>query len=100
MEKIRIYFIFTDTGTNLSHMINYCTRKSLNHVSIGFDDELTEVYSFGRIQPKNPFSGGFVREDIHSEFLRDSQAEIYSYELTKTEREKILRHIKLIEANK
>lgn len=100
MEKTTIYFIFTDTGTNLSRMINYCTGQSLNHVSIGFDDELTEVYSFGRIQPKNPFSGGFVREDIHSEFLRDSQSEIYSYELTKSEREKILGHIRMIEANK
>jgi len=81
-------------------MINYCTGQSLNHVSIGFDDELTEVYSFGRIQPKNPFSGGFVREDIHSEFLRNSQSEIYSFELTKFECEKILEHIREIEANK
>lgn len=100
MEKTTIYFIFTDTGTNLSRMINYCTGQSLNHVSIGFDDELTEVYSFGRIQPKNPFSGGFVREDIHSEFLRNSQSEIYSFELTKSECEKILRHIREIEVNK
>ncbi len=100
MEKTTIYFIFTDTGTNLSRMINYCTGQSLNHVSIGFDRELTEVYSFGRIQPKNPFSGGFVREDIHSEFLRNSQSEIYSFELTKSECEKILRHISEIEANK
>jgi|SRR5690625_1649692 len=100
MEKTTIYFIFTDTGTNLSRMINYCTGQSLNHVSLGFDDELTEVYSFGRIEPKNPFSGGFVRENIHSKFLRDSQSEIYSFELEKSEREKILGHIKMIEADK
>lgn len=100
VEKTTIYFIFTDTGTNLSRMINYCTGQSLNHVSIGFDRDLTEVYSFGRVQPKNPFSGGFVREDIHSEFLRNSQSEIYSFELTKSECEKVLKHIRKIEANK
>lgn len=100
MEKTTIYFIFTDTGTNLSRMINYCTGQSLNHVSIGFDRELTEVYSFGRIEPKNPFSGGFVREEIHSEFLKNSQSEIYSFELKKSECEKILRHIREIEADK
>jgi hypothetical protein len=100
MEKATIYFIFTDTGTNLSRIINYCTRRSLNHVSIGFDRELTEVYSFGRTQPKNPFSGGFVREDIHSEFLRNSNSAIYSFDLTQSEYDDILAHIKRIEANK
>lgn len=100
MKKTSIYFIFTDTGTNLSRMINYCTRQSLNHVSIAFDRELTEVYSFGRIQPKNPFSGGFVREDIHSEFLRNSESEVYSFELMESESEKILKHIREIEADK
>lgn len=100
MEKTTIYFIFTDTGTNLSRIINYCTRKSLNHVSIGFDRDLKEVYSFGRIEPHNPFSGGFVREDIHSEFLRDSNSEIYSFELTRSECEKILGHIRKIELDR
>lgn len=100
MEKTTIFFIFTDTGTHLSRMINFCTRQPLNHVSIAFDSDLTEVYSFGRTQPRNPFSGGFVREDIHSKFLRDSRSEIYSFKLTISEREEILGQIKEIEANK
>ncbi|MUV37483.1 hypothetical protein JNUCC1_01289 [Lentibacillus sp. JNUCC-1] len=57
MGEQTVYFLFTDTGTYLSKAINYCTKQPLNHVSIGFDDELSEVYSFGRKRPKNPFIG-------------------------------------------
>lgn len=100
MKQATIYFIFTDTGTNLSRIINYCTKQSLNHVSIGFDRDLTEVYSFGRTQPKNPFSGGFVREDIRSDFLKNANSAIYSCELTESECDEVLRHIKEIETEK
>lgn len=97
MEKTNIYFVFTDTGTNLSKIINYCTKESLNHVSLAFDIELTEVYSFGRKHPKNPFSGGFVREDIRSEFLKNAKCAIYSFQISKKEYAAILRNIKEIE---
>jgi len=100
MRKVTIYFIFTDTGTNLSRIINFCTRQSLNHVSIGFDKDLNEVYSFGRKNPKNPFSGGFVREDIRGAFLKNANCAVYAFQLTEAERESILRNIKKIETNK
>lgn len=92
-----MYFVFTDTGTNLSRIINYYTKQSLNHVSIAFDDDLNDVYSFGRTQPKNPFSGGFVREDIQSEFLKNANCAVYSYDISKSEITAILRNIKKIE---
>lgn len=97
MREKTIYFLFTDTGTYLSKAINYCTKQSLNHVSIGFDPELKEVYSFGRKQPKNPFIGGFVKEDIRSGFLENASCAVYSYTITEAESESILRNIKEIE---
>lgn|SRR5690625_2897971 len=97
MENEKIYFVFTDTGTNLSKVINYCTKKPLNHVSIAFDIELNKLYSFGRKHPKNPFSGGFVQEDIRSQFLRDSNCAVYSFHISKQEYERILISIKKIE---
>lgn len=100
MGERTIYFLFTDTGSYLSRAINYCTKQTLNHVSIGFDDELNEVYSFGRKRPNNPFIGGFVKEDIRSEFMRNSKCAIYSYRITEPEYETILRKIKEIEAEK
>lgn len=99
MEKT-IYFLFTNTGTYLSRMINYYTKQSLNHVSIGFDKELTEVYSFGRKRPNNPFIGGFVCENVSNSILRESTCAIYTYRLTEAEYEEIICNIKEIEANK
>lgn len=100
MREKTIYFLFTDTGTYLSRAINYCTKQTLNHVSIGFDPDLTEVYSFGRKRPRNPFMGGFVREDIRSKFLKDSNCAVYAYHFTEEEWDSILRNIKEIEAQK
>lgn len=97
MGERTLYFLFTDTGTYLSRAINYCTREGLNHVSISFDDELQEVYSFGRKNPKNPFTGGFVKENVHSEFLRNSSCAIYAYHLTEEEFKKVQTKIKEIE---
>ncbi|MEN2767200.1 hypothetical protein [Ornithinibacillus xuwenensis] len=97
MRERTIYFVFTDTGTYLSRLINLYTNKPLNHVSIGFDHELKEVYSFGRINPKNPFSGGFVREDIRGDFLKNSSCGVYTLNITEEEYINIRHHIKEIE---
>lgn len=100
MGERTIYFLFTDTGTYLSKVINFCTNQSLNHVSISFDPELKEIYSFGRKQPRNPFIGGFIREDPHSDFMKNSNSAIYSYTVSDNDCEVIIHHIKEIEAKK
>ncbi|WP_042221307.1 hypothetical protein [Oceanobacillus manasiensis] len=100
MQEKTIYLLFTDTGTYLAKAINFCTRQSLNHVSISLDGELNEVYSFGRKRPKNPFIGGFVKEDITSEFLKNSHCAVYSCNISAQECEQIRENIKEIEAKK
>lgn len=97
MKEKTIYFLFTDTGTYLSRMINFFTRQSLNHVSICFDKDLKEVYSFGRIHPRNPFSGGFVREDIRGDFLKNAQCAVYKFQISDSEYNNIVSNIKRIE---
>lgn len=94
-----IYFLFTDTGTYLAKWINFFTGATLNHVSISFDEDLQEVYSFGRKRPNNPFIGGFVKEDIHSDFLKHSKCAVYRSQLTEEEYQSVLRNIKAIETN-
>lgn len=98
-EKL-IYFLFTDTGSYLSKAINYYTKKSLNHVSISFDPQLDELYSFGRKQPKNPFIGGFIKEDIQSELLKKATCEIYSFPVSDEDYKAIIHNIKEIEKRK
>ena len=63
MER-QIYILLSHTGSILSKLINIYTRKSFTHVSIGLDQDLDELYSFGRVRPYNPVIGGFVQEDI------------------------------------
>ncbi|WP_205601354.1 hypothetical protein [Virgibacillus sp. YIM 98842] len=98
MEKKEIYFLFTDTGSLLAKAINRITGHPYNHVSIGFDEALQEVYSFGRKNEKNPFIGGFVKENINCDFLKNAVCEIYSCEVTAEECQSIIRKIKEIEA--
>lgn len=85
MEKMTIYIVFMDTGTYLSKIIRIFTKKRLNHVSLAFDLELFELYSFGRKKPYNPFYGGFVREDVRGDFLRHADCAIYALEITASE---------------
>lgn len=63
MEK-QIYILLSHSGSILSKLINVYTRKNFTHVSIGLDEDLEKLYSFGRVRPYNPVIGGFVQEDI------------------------------------
>lgn len=61
-----VYILLTDTGSLLTRLIKRFTHSPYNHVSISFDRDLEELYSFGRRQAHNPFIGGFVIESINA----------------------------------
>ena len=65
MNNRYIYLIFSKTGTWLSRLISAFSDIRYPHASLSFDDEFTVMYSFGRKNPNNPFSGGFVVENLH-----------------------------------
>ena len=60
-----VYVLLTDTGTLFTKTIKSFTKAPYNHVSIVFDENLDEIYSFGRKYPKNPFIAGFIKEDVY-----------------------------------
>ena len=64
MNSKYIYLVFTKTGTWLSKLINLFSQEKYAHSSISFDASFLKMYSFGRINPDNPFSGGFVEENL------------------------------------
>ena len=72
-----IYIVLTKTGTLLSKAIGMYTGKEMNHASIAFDEELFEMYSFGRRQLNNPLSGGFLREDAVRGLFETADCVIY-----------------------
>jgi len=99
----KIYIVITYTGTNLSKIIKYYTHSEFSHVSISLDEELEKLYSFGRLNPYNPFFGGFVHEGIdRGTFKRfyKTTSRIYSMLITDEQYEKIEETIKTIEENK
>lgn len=59
----KIYLVLTYTGTILSRIIKVYTGKTYAHVSISLDENLEEMYSFGRLNPYIAFIGGFVHEN-------------------------------------
>lgn len=64
-KEYLVYLLFSHSGSLFSRTINLCTDHPYTHVSIALDENLDQVYSFGRLNPYNPFFAGFVREDIH-----------------------------------
>ncbi len=65
MNNKKIYIVLSFTGTAPATLIRMFTRKKYSHSSIALDKELNEMYSFGRLNPYNPFKGGFVHEGIY-----------------------------------
>ncbi len=57
-----IYIAISQTGTFLSRVIKFISRKEYNHASISPYEDLHLLYSFGRLRPYNPILGGFVVE--------------------------------------
>lgn len=100
MGEKEIYLLLTDTGTILTRLIKSYTKKPYNHASIVFDTELVEVYSFGRKTAKNPYIGGFVREDIHSVLFKQADCAIYSLTVTNDEFQKMYQYIQKIAVEK
>lgn len=81
MSKV-IYIVLTKTKTVLSKAIQMYTQHDFNHVSISFDSELNEMYSFGRKNVNNPWIGGFVHENPSSTLLRESHCVILKCKVT------------------
>src|SRR5690625_1974386 len=95
------YILLTDTGTLFTKLIKLYTKKPYNHASIALDSKLSEVYSFGRKSVKNPFIGGFVKEDIKSNrLLNKAECAIFSFEVTDVQLVKMKRYIQEIASQK
>lgn len=81
----KIYIVLTHTGTLLSNFIKLYTKKDYSHVSLSFDEELEEMYSFGRLYTYNAFIGGFIKESLTSgtyKRFKNTEASVYEIEIT------------------
>lgn len=100
MNEKKVYILLTDTGTLFTKMIKLYTRKPYNHASISIDPNFSEVYSFGRKRPNNPFIGGFVKEDIQAGLLEQARCAIYSCTVSETQIQKANDYVQKINEQK
>lgn len=59
-----IYVVFSATPSKMGRLIRLATRNSYNHVSISFDADIHQLYSFARYHYSTPLYGGLIRESI------------------------------------
>ncbi len=99
----KIYFVLSYTGTMLCKTIKLFTRAEYCHISISLNENLTEMYSFGRLNPYNPFIGGFVHEYVDKgtfKRFKKTKCLIYYVTITDKQYETLQKLIKEIEKNK
>ena len=60
-----VYVVISETGSGPSRFLQYFTKDHYVHVSLGLNEELTEMYSFARRWRYYPFWSGFIRECIN-----------------------------------
>ena len=99
MEKT-IYIVLSNTGTLFSKAIGMYTRKDMNHASIAFDEELNEMYSFGRKNKHNPFNGGFIREEPTEGLFTNATCAIYKCQVSIEEYNRMRYKIRRMEQQK
>ena len=82
-DGCKIYVVISQTGTVLSRFLKLVTRAPYNHVSLALSRDLQTMYSFGRVNPYNPFLGGFVRESpSYGTFKRFSKTKVMVLEIS------------------
>lgn len=57
-----LYVLFSATPYRMGRMIRFVTGEPYNHVAIGLEEDLRELYAFARRYYCTPFYGGFVTE--------------------------------------
>lgn len=78
-----IYLVISQTGSILSRIIKRVTGDKYSHASIALQEDLSCMYSFGRIFKNFPIIGGFVKESpYYGAMQKFSDADIAVVELT------------------
>ena len=99
----KIYIVISYTGTSIARIIKLCTKHEYTHVSVALDEELEELYSFGRHYKYSVLPAGFVHEGIDIGVYKrfeETKAIVFSKEVTEKQYTKIKYTIKQMEKDK
>ena len=98
-KQRRVYIVITQSGSILSKILKIVTRAPYNHVSLSLNTDLHVMYSFGRLKPKNPVIGGFVKESPFSgTFARfsNTKALVLYMDVSEKQYEAMERHLQAL----
>ncbi|TCK93259.1 hypothetical protein EDC19_1450 [Natranaerovirga hydrolytica] len=96
MSEKNIYLVFSKTNTWLSRGITLFSKTKYVHTSLSLDDTFQVMYSFGRVKPNNPFSGGFAIENLFDGVYTKSptcECLIYKVNVTTKQYNELLKEI-------
>jgi len=99
----KVYIMLTYTGTFIGKIIKLYTREPYSHASLVLDEDLFEIYSFGRKKYNNPFIGSFVREKRDKDtfkYFKNTIYSLYEFNVTDDEYDKILENLAKFKKNK
>lgn len=86
-----LYVLFSATPYRMGRFIRVMTGDAYNHVSIGTEEDMSNLYAFARRFYHTPFYGGFVKE--HPSRYRHNgvaaKAKVYRLPLTTRQWEKL-----------
>lgn len=96
-----IYITFLVTNTGMGKLIRTFTNNQFSHVTVSFDKDLRQMYSFARYHINSPISGGFVIERPHRYLNSDQDVMVKICELkvTKEESKRILKELSYFKQN-
>ena len=81
-KSTKIYLVLSQTGTMLSRIIKAKKKTDYCHSSLGLEENLHEMYSFGRKFPWFAFWGTFVKESpYYGTFKRFKKTKICVLEI-------------------
>jgi inositol transport system substrate-binding protein len=92
-----IYLLLTKTDTVLSKTIAKVTKDPFTHVALSLNEELTELYSFGRKSKYNPLNSGFVQEKMVGSVYEKSMncnCAMYMIDITDNQYRRLQRQIR------
>lgn len=96
MDESNIYLVFSRTGTWLSRLIKVLTNHQYTHVALSLDCNFNNMYTFGRLNPNNPFYAGLTIESLYSGVYQSSsscESLIYKIPITNEQQKKLLTEI-------
>lgn len=71
-----IYIVFSATPYKIGKFIRFFTKAKFNHVSVSFDRNLFNAYTFARRYIDAPFFGRFIKDSPARYFYKNQPADV------------------------